>query len=171
MTRHSLLLLALVLTIPAYGQRPLTCKSFTDKRTYCGFPSPGATPVLQRQLSSAPCVRGTSWGVDKRGLWVANGCQAVFAMTFNNGPGNNYPPNGWRPGLVASRPRQSPNVAPTRKLARRQLVKRRSLLLYAIQLPWRFLLHAQRRELSQAGQLRGPDLVLQSFWKCASRHL
>ncbi len=98
MTRHLLFVLAVLVTIPAYGQRTLTCKSFTDRKTYCGFPPSGAAPVVQRQLSRAPCVLGTSWGVDKRGLWVANGCQAVFAMSFNNGPGNSYPPNAGAPG-------------------------------------------------------------------------
>jgi len=43
-----------------------------------------------RQTSSSACVRGQSWGVDRRGLWVDRGCSGVFAAGLNNG--------GWRPG-------------------------------------------------------------------------
>ena len=33
---------------------------------------------LLRQLSNAPCVEGRSWGQDRRGVWVSDGCRAEF---------------------------------------------------------------------------------------------
>lgn len=33
---------------------------------------------LARQVSSSPCIRGSSWGVKANEVWVNNGCRAVF---------------------------------------------------------------------------------------------
>ena len=32
-----------------------------------------ATFQLARQISGSPCIRDTTWGVDRRGLWVDRG--------------------------------------------------------------------------------------------------
>ncbi len=49
-----------------------------------------------RQLSNNPCVRGQSWGSDSRGVWVSNGCRALFRTDdrYGNGYGGNYGNNG-----------------------------------------------------------------------------
>ncbi|MCF7220223.1 DUF3011 domain-containing protein [Marilutibacter chinensis] len=36
--------------------------------------------VLLRQLSNSPCIRGTSWGWDRNGIWVGSGCRAEFSV-------------------------------------------------------------------------------------------
>jgi hypothetical protein len=36
--------------------------------------------TLVRQLSRAGCWKGTTWGTNRRGIWVANGCRADFAV-------------------------------------------------------------------------------------------
>ncbi len=65
---------------PGYGSdaRTVRCES-TDKRLRrCDMTIRGAR--LQRQLSDARCIEGRSWGWDRRGLWVNNGCRAEFAV-------------------------------------------------------------------------------------------
>lgn len=69
----------------------VTCSSNDGKRNYCN--SYGASPnniVLSRQISGSPCNRGSTWGVDNRGLWVDRGCRAEFSIrtgNWNDGPG------------------------------------------------------------------------------------
>lgn len=36
--------------------------------------------TLVRQLSRAGCWKGSTWGTNRRGIWVANGCRADFAV-------------------------------------------------------------------------------------------
>ena len=36
--------------------------------------------MLVDQLSRAGCWKGDTWGYDRRGIWVANGCRAVFRV-------------------------------------------------------------------------------------------
>ena len=44
---------------------------------------------LVRQLSSARCVEGQTWGQDRSGLWVTQGCRAEFEVRGRgNGWGN-----------------------------------------------------------------------------------
>ncbi len=50
---------------------------------------------MVRQTSSARCVRGQNWGVDRRGLWVDRGCGGIF-VEAGRGPGHG--PGGWQPG-------------------------------------------------------------------------
>jgi hypothetical protein len=54
---------------------------------------------LIRQLSDTQCVRGRTWGIDRRGLWVDRGCGGVFAAAGRGGPppGPGYGGGGWRP--------------------------------------------------------------------------
>ena len=33
---------------------------------------------LVRQLSSAACIEGRTWGQDARGVWVTDGCRGEF---------------------------------------------------------------------------------------------
>ena len=40
----------------------------------------GGRVYLERQLSSAPCVEGQSWGWNRGGVWVGQGCRAQFTV-------------------------------------------------------------------------------------------
>jgi hypothetical protein len=36
--------------------------------------------LVEQQYSGSPCIQGTSWGFDNRGLWVSRGCRADFRV-------------------------------------------------------------------------------------------
>jgi hypothetical protein len=61
---------------------------------YQSCPVPWRDARLIRQKSDSACVRGRTWGIDRRGLWVDRGCSGVFAAAGRPGPG----PGDWRPG-------------------------------------------------------------------------
>jgi len=74
----------------SYGDR-IRCES-NDRRTrHCAINTRGGVQ-LERQLSKAACIQGSSWGYDGRGVWVSNGCRGEF-VTGRGG----YGP-GTRPG-------------------------------------------------------------------------
>jgi len=74
---------------PGYGQpQTITCSSNDGKRNWCDV-GRAADAQLSRQISGSPCVRGSTWGLDDRGLWVDRGCRAEFII---GGRGGNYPP-------------------------------------------------------------------------------
>jgi hypothetical protein len=64
---------------PGYGppQQRITCSSNDGKRNWCDVG--GRRDIrLARQISGSACVQGSTWGVDRRGLWVDRGCRAEF---------------------------------------------------------------------------------------------
>ncbi|NOT54453.1 MAG: DUF3011 domain-containing protein [Deltaproteobacteria bacterium] len=61
------------------GERTFTCKSKQFGYNHCPVPGGRARRIkLERQLSDASCVRGSSWGEDRHGVWVDHGCEAEF---------------------------------------------------------------------------------------------
>jgi Protein of unknown function (DUF3011) len=58
----------------------VTCKSEHYEYNHCPIGRGGGRVRLSRQLSDASCVRGSSWGVDRYGIWVNNGCAAEFTI-------------------------------------------------------------------------------------------
>ncbi len=74
---------------PGYGppQQRVTCASNDGRRNWCNIG--GNRDVrLVRQISGSACVRDSTWGVDRRGLWVDRGCRADFAVGGGRpGPG------------------------------------------------------------------------------------
>ena len=95
-------LVAVFLIFPslAAAQNSIKCESNNGRRNYCGNFDPDQVR-FERQISGSPCVQGRSWGVDRRGLWVDNGCRAFFRVRSRgdrNEGGGGYPgdnPNGW----------------------------------------------------------------------------
>ena len=63
----------------ARAQSTITCSSNDGRRHYCGQYNRNDVR-LSRKLSESPCVAGTGWGVDQRGLWVDRGCRAEFTI-------------------------------------------------------------------------------------------
>jgi len=55
------------------------CESRDVNQVYCNVEVRGGVR-LANQLSSAPCVEGRTWGVDRRGLWVRDGCRGEFEV-------------------------------------------------------------------------------------------
>ena len=75
----------------AHAQRndTISCSSNDGKYNRCNVPWRDARVV--RQESKGDCIRGQSWGIDRRGLWVDRGCRAVFAEA--RGRDNRYDQN------------------------------------------------------------------------------
>ncbi len=53
------------------------CESVDGRPGRCDVPWRDAQ--LVRQESKGACIRGQSWGMDRRGLWVDRGCRGLFA--------------------------------------------------------------------------------------------
>src|SRR5215472_3036217 len=78
-------------------QQTVRCESNNGSRNYCNAPINNPNQVtIQRQISGSPCVRGSTWGVDNRGIWVDKGCRADF--TIGGGGGGYIPPGPGGPG-------------------------------------------------------------------------
>ena len=55
------------------------CESEDGRPSYCRVDTRGGVR-LERQLSRAPCRYNVSWGYDRQGVWVRNGCRAEFRV-------------------------------------------------------------------------------------------
>ena len=53
------------------------CSSNDGRRSYCRTNVYRGVELL-RQTSRSACVRGQSWGFDRGGVWVSNGCRGEF---------------------------------------------------------------------------------------------
>lgn len=78
-------------------ERPFTvrCDSYSGRASYCGFEQRydsrsrhgrgydrGDFRVrMIDQYSRSSCFRGRDWDVDSRGIWVRNGCRALFEVS------------------------------------------------------------------------------------------
>ncbi|HXH03617.1 MAG TPA: DUF3011 domain-containing protein [Candidatus Competibacteraceae bacterium] len=70
----------------------VTCESRDERYTYCRADTRGGVRLVDR-LSRSPCIEGRTWGYDRRGIWVDQGCRARFALG-SGGYYDDYP--GWR---------------------------------------------------------------------------
>jgi len=63
----------------------------------------GSRVSIVRQISDTRCVEGRNWGWNRAGIWVDQGCEAIFRVqrrwAGGPGPGPGPGPGGdWRPG-------------------------------------------------------------------------
>jgi hypothetical protein len=63
----------------------------------------GGSVRIQRQISNTRCVEGRNWGWNRAGVWVDQGCEAIFRVQrrwVDAGPPPGPPPGPgpWRPG-------------------------------------------------------------------------
>ena len=92
--------LAVASTAGAQVTHRIKCESWNYKPAQC----PVANIVDARLVDSlgGNCRQGPDWGFDRRGIYVNNGCRAVFDVrveTFGGGyPGGSYPGGGYPPG-------------------------------------------------------------------------
>jgi hypothetical protein len=56
-----------------------TCESPGGRHQRCDMRVHGDVELV-RQLSDAPCVEGRSWGFDRNGVWVDDGCRGEFVI-------------------------------------------------------------------------------------------
>lgn len=59
--------------------RRVTCESKDRRRQFCGTSIERGASLL-KQLSGRACEEGRSWGWDRRGIWVDDGCRAEFSV-------------------------------------------------------------------------------------------
>jgi hypothetical protein len=74
----------------------LFCYSQPGFYSRCRIEGEIQSAYLYQQYSLAPCVYGYTWGYDARSLWVYNGCQATFNLTYTplpTDPGDSVPTN------------------------------------------------------------------------------
>ncbi len=74
----------------------LFCYSQPGYYSRCRIEGEIQNAYLYQQYSYAPCVYGFTWGFDARSVWVYNGCQATFDVTYNplpSNPDDNVPTN------------------------------------------------------------------------------
>ncbi|HJU38148.1 MAG TPA: DUF3011 domain-containing protein [Tahibacter sp.] len=67
------------------GRDSVECRSNDYRYTRCDVPWRDAR--LARQISGSQCVRGQTWGIDRRGIWVDRGCAGVFVESGGGGGG------------------------------------------------------------------------------------
>jgi len=58
----------------------ITCESRGGRTEACGTVQPGSSVRLIDQISSSPCIEGSTWGAGDDSIWVADGCRAVFEV-------------------------------------------------------------------------------------------
>jgi hypothetical protein len=71
------------------GGTLVSCNSDGYRERFCRVDTRGGVRLVQ-QHSRAACVEGSSWGFDRRGIWVDHGCEATFELGRGGGNG------GWR---------------------------------------------------------------------------
>lgn len=92
-----LLLLPVTSVAREQDGRTIRCESINGKFNRCAVP--WRDVELARQESKGACIRGQSWGVDRRGLWVDRGCRGLFVEARYYRPDHGRPGyGGWQPG-------------------------------------------------------------------------
>jgi hypothetical protein len=57
----------------------VVCESLNNTRHQCHEKVLGGV-TLVRQMSENPCIKGQTWGINQKGLWVDKGCRAEFSI-------------------------------------------------------------------------------------------
>lgn len=71
----------------AYADNRIDCRSSNYRYSYCSADTYNSVRLV-RQLSGSSCDFGRSWGYDRRGVWVDNGCAATFEYGRGRGGRN-----------------------------------------------------------------------------------
>jgi hypothetical protein len=75
------------------SDRRINVESRDGRRASVSINIPASARVrLVRQLSGQPCREGRTWGYNRQGIWVDDGCRATFEIDYRNGNGNG---GGW----------------------------------------------------------------------------
>ena len=62
------------------------CESTSARSRGCPVDARGGVRLI-RQLSRSPCIEGNTWGVDRSGIWVSQGCRAEFEVGYRGNQG------------------------------------------------------------------------------------
>jgi hypothetical protein len=59
----------------------ISCASNNYEYNFCGVDlGGGGRAYLERQTSGSPCIEGRTWGANRAGIWVVQGCAGVFTI-------------------------------------------------------------------------------------------
>jgi len=76
----------------AYGQgQTIRCESNDGRTQRCALNANPRDVQMVRQLSRSACIEGRTWGRDRGGVWVSEGCRADFSASgsgYGYGNGN-----------------------------------------------------------------------------------
>lgn len=111
---------------PPYPARQIRCESESHRHTYCRTYAHGRVR-LEHRLSKAPCREYDTWGADRDGggLWVREGCRAVFTVIpWDDRDQRPGPGRGYR--ITCRSDRFRPAYCPLRRYGRVRLEKRLS---------------------------------------------
>ena len=79
------------------------CRSIDERDQYCPADTRAGVRLVE-QLSRAACEEGVTWGYDRRGIWVTNGCAGEFELVLH-GVGQRSERDRYRhPGETAAAP-------------------------------------------------------------------
>jgi len=84
----------------ATAQTFVQCESREYQYQFCAIPQGATRVTLVEQRSRSACIEGRSWGWDRRGIWVSNGCEGVFDIAVYAPPPPVSPPLGAPGGEV-----------------------------------------------------------------------
>lgn len=74
--------LALAIAAPvASAQYQIRCESRNYQYQFCSTGAQVQSARLMRQESGAACIEGSTWGFDRRGVWVTRGCGGLFEVS------------------------------------------------------------------------------------------
>ena len=62
-----------------YRGEQVRCSSNDERTQRCNVDTRGGVRLV-RQESRSPCIQGRTWGHDRRGIWVSQGCRATFEV-------------------------------------------------------------------------------------------
>jgi hypothetical protein len=62
------------------GRGSVTCESRDNRYNFCSASLRHADVDIQRQISRTTCRQGQNWGWNAGGIWVNDGCAAVFSI-------------------------------------------------------------------------------------------
>lgn len=70
---------ALALPGTASAQYVVRCESIDFRQNHCPVDTRGGVRLVN-QLSQSDCYEGETWGYDRRGIWVTEGCAGEFEI-------------------------------------------------------------------------------------------
>jgi hypothetical protein len=86
----SLFLVTLILAPSAAFADRMRCASVDYKYNLCPTDREPRRVRVARRYSKRPCVEGRTWGYNRRGIWVNNGCDADFDFYVRGGDRDHY---------------------------------------------------------------------------------
>lgn len=100
---------ALALPRAAQAQYVVRCESVDFNDNYCPVNTGGGVRIV-RQVSESDCYEGETWGYDRRGIWVTNGCAGDFEI-LGRGRGRAAYGQGYNQGYAQGHGQYQPGPA------------------------------------------------------------